>query len=149
MDRDGVLTLARLARVLERACGELTLAQYRLLSLVTSGEDRATQLAGRLALAKPTISATVDTLVERGLLERSAVAGDRRAVRLLVTGAGRGALDQAERSMRESLDDVLARVVDVALVEAAFAQLRAALDDRRAQLRSEQAQSESVDSRRS
>ena len=33
MDRD-VLTLARLARVLERSCTDLTLAQYRLLAMI-------------------------------------------------------------------------------------------------------------------
>jgi DNA-binding MarR family transcriptional regulator len=137
VDPDAVLTLARLARVLEHASADLTLPQYRLLAMVTSGEDRATRLAGRLALGKPTISATVDTLVERGLLERAAVAGDRRAVRLAVTRTGREALAEAETSMRERLDDVLGRVADAALVDAAFAQLRAALDDRRAQLRSE------------
>jgi DNA-binding MarR family transcriptional regulator len=139
VDPDAVLTLARLARVLERASGDLSLPQYRLLALVTSGEDRATRLAGRLALGKPTISATVDTLVERGFLERAAVAGDRRAVRLAVTPTGRTALEQAEESMCERLDGVLGRVADAALVDAAFAQLRAALDDRRAQLRSEHA----------
>ena len=67
-----VLTLARLARVLERACTDLdpplTLAQYRLLAMIGDGADRASQLAGHLALTKPTVSATVDTLVERGLV---------------------------------------------------------------------------------
>jgi len=40
MDAD-LLTLARLARLLERSCGELepplTLAQYRLLAMIASG----------------------------------------------------------------------------------------------------------------
>jgi DNA-binding MarR family transcriptional regulator len=129
-----VLTLVRLARILERACLDLTLAQYRLLALISEGEDRASQLAGQLALAKPTVSATVETLVERGLLRRETVAGDRRGVRLTVTGAGSRALETAERAMRTRLDGVLAHVPDLALVEEAFAHLHRALDERRTEM---------------
>jgi DNA-binding MarR family transcriptional regulator len=132
-----VLTLTRLARMLERASGELTLAQYRLLALISEGEDRASTLAGHLALGKPTISATVETMVERGLLERASVEGDRRAVRLEVTGAGRTALETAQRSMGERLDAVLAHVTDRAQVEESLDQLRGALDAWRAQLSTE------------
>jgi DNA-binding MarR family transcriptional regulator len=134
MDRD-VLTLARLARVLERACSDLTLAQYRLLAMIADGAERASELAGQLALTKPTVSATIDTLAERGLVEREAVDGDRRATRLTVTDAGRAALGRAETSMRERLDDVLARVDDPAALHRSFAQLRAALDERREERR--------------
>jgi DNA-binding MarR family transcriptional regulator len=129
-----VLTLARLARILERACLDLTLAQYRLLALISEGEDRASQLAGQLALAKPTVSATVETLVERGLLTRETVAGDRRGVRLTVTAAGRHALETAEQSMRTRLDSVLAHVPDLALIDEAFAHLHRALDERRTEM---------------
>src|SRR2546421_10081492 len=107
---DDVLTLARLARLLERACADLTLAQYRLLAMIAEGAHRASQLAGRLALTKPTVSATIDTLVERGLVTRATADDDRRALRLQITGDGRAALHAAESAMREQLDDVLARV---------------------------------------
>jgi DNA-binding MarR family transcriptional regulator len=135
-DQD-VLTLARLARVLERACTDLTLAQYRLLALIGDGEERASQLAGQLALTKPTVSATVDTLVERGLVERASVQGDRRGVRLVVTAPGLSARRDAELAMQTRLDDVLARVADSALVEQALAQLRTALDERREERRAQ------------
>jgi DNA-binding MarR family transcriptional regulator len=105
-------TLAHLARVLERASGELSLPQYRILSLVARGDERASVLAGRLALTKPTVSAIVDTLAERGLLERRAVAGDRRSVQLVVTAKGTAALDCVERSMAAELDRLLQRVDD-------------------------------------
>jgi DNA-binding MarR family transcriptional regulator len=130
VDRD-VLTLARVARVLERACTDLTLAQYRLLAMIADGAERASHLAGELALTKPTVSATIDTLVERGLVEREAVDGDRRATRLTVTRSGKAALLLAESSMRERLDDVLARVDDPAAITQSLAQLQAALDERR------------------
>src|SRR5688572_27965909 len=98
-DRD-VLTLAWLARVLERACADVTLPQYRLLALIVRGEERASDLAERLALTRPTVSATIETLVERGLLERTTVDTDRRAVRLTITAQGRGAMLAAELAMR-------------------------------------------------
>jgi DNA-binding MarR family transcriptional regulator len=132
---DEVLTLARLARLLERACTDLepslTLAQYRLLAMIADGAERASHLAGELALTKPTVSATIDTLVERGFVVREAVDGDRRAIRLTVTAAGAAALGRAESSMRERLDDVLARVDDPARLRESLAQLQSALDQRR------------------
>src|SRR5260221_143429 len=99
MDED-LLTLARLGRLLERACAAvdppLTLAQYRLLAMIGAGADRATHLAGQLALAKPTVSATVDTLAERGLVERAASSDDRRVTTLTVTRSGASVLHHAE-----------------------------------------------------
>ena len=135
-----VLTLARLARLLERACtdpagAQLTLAQYRLLAMIADGAERASQLAGRLALTKPTVSATIDTLVERGLVTRATAADDRRALRLQTTPAGVVVLGIAETAMRGRLDDVLARVDDPAAVRASLTELHAALDERRAQRR--------------
>jgi DNA-binding MarR family transcriptional regulator len=136
-----LLTLARLARMLERACGgldpPLTLAQYRLLALIGSGADRASHLAGRLALAKPTVSAPVDTLVERGLVQRSTAQEDRRVTTLTVTEPGRDVLATAEGAMRASLDDILARVDDPAGVTGALAALGGGLDARREERREE------------
>jgi DNA-binding MarR family transcriptional regulator len=97
------LTLA--ARALERAAGasELTLAQFRILVLIAAGDERSTRLAERLAVAKPTITAVVDGLVERGLVAREAVVGDRRSIRVVLTPAGESALAAAEAEMSETL----------------------------------------------
>ena len=121
-------TLVRIARTLEHACTELTLPQYRLLAMVATGDRQATQLAGRLALSKPTITAVVDGLVERGLLSRSVVAGDRRAVDLTLTGAGREALEGTEAAMADRLWRLLDRCDDPELAMAGIAQLGQALD---------------------
>ena len=140
---DDLLTLARLARLLERSCGELhpplTLAQYRLLAMIASGADRASHLAGQLALAKPTVSATVDTLVERGLVERASSRDDRRVTTLTLTAGGREELAAAETAMRARLDDVLARVDDPVAVSRALTAMRAGLDERRSQRRAARA----------
>ena len=143
MDRD-VLTLARLARLLERACGDagqppLTLAQYRLLAMIGDGASRASHLAGQLALGKPTVSATIDTLVDRGLVERTVTPDDRRVTRLSLTDTGRAAAREAETVMRARLDDVLAHVDDPRAVQEALAALREGLDERREERRAARA----------
>jgi DNA-binding MarR family transcriptional regulator len=114
--------------MLEHACQELTLAQYRLLAMVASGDERASQLAGRLALSKPTVTAVVDGLVERGLLARSEVAADRRVVRLTLTPAGRSALAATEAAMAEQLARLVPRCDDPGLVMASLGQLGRALE---------------------
>lgn len=142
-DRD-VLTLARLARLLERACGDtdgpaLTLAQYRLLAMIGGGATKASQLAGKLALAKPTVSATVDTLVERGWVERTTAADDRRVVQLSITRAGHAVLERADAAMRARLDDVLRHVAHAAAVRSALAALGDGLDEWRDERRAARA----------
>jgi DNA-binding MarR family transcriptional regulator len=131
-DRE-VLALARLARVLEGARTELTLPQYRLLALMVTGEERASHLAGQLELAKPTVSATIDTLVDHGLVERASVDGDRRAVRLSITPEGRKAFAATEESMRERLEHILDRVEHREVVDQALAELATALEASRAE----------------
>jgi DNA-binding MarR family transcriptional regulator len=128
-----VLALARLARVLEGARTELTLPQYRLLALMVTGEERASHLAGQLELAKPTVSATVDTLVDHGLVERASVDGDRRAVRLTITPEGRKAFAATEASMRARLDNILERVEHRDVVNQALDELASALEASRAE----------------
>jgi DNA-binding MarR family transcriptional regulator len=105
--------------------------------MVDGGGERATVLAERLALAKPTVTAAVDGLVERRYLAREPVAGDRRAVRITVTSAGRRALREAEASMAGRLDEVLDRVGSRREVLAALARVETALDDLLAERRAE------------
>jgi DNA-binding MarR family transcriptional regulator len=100
--------LARAARFLDRACGDLTLAQYRVLSAVDSGEARASRIARGLAMGKPAVSNAVDGLCQRGLLERAAD-DDQRVVALQLTAAGQQALREAEHAMAAWLDDVVDR----------------------------------------
>jgi len=107
-----VLGAARLARVLDRASGELGLAHYRVLSLVAGGDERASRLAQRLALGKPAVSASVDALVIRGLLTRDEVAGDQRAIRLRLTDEGRELLLRTEDAMAARLDEVVGATDD-------------------------------------
>lgn len=95
---EAVRALARASRILERASGGLSLAHYRVLAAIASGDERASRIAARLALGKPTISASVDSLCQRGLLTRSAEADQRVSV-LRLTDAGRALLKGVEADM--------------------------------------------------
>ncbi|MFP5317042.1 MAG: MarR family winged helix-turn-helix transcriptional regulator [Acidimicrobiia bacterium] len=127
-DVQAVRAVARLARLLECSLDGLTPAQYRVLAAVDAGGERATHLAHGLALAKPTVTAAVDGLVERGLLSREPVVGDRRSLRIALTPAGRDALAAADAAACARLAAVLAAVDDPAAVTAALAGLAPALD---------------------
>ncbi len=131
---DPTLTIARLCRVLEcNATADLTLPQYRVLGLLAGGDERASLLASRVSVAKPTLTSIVDSLFERGFVAREIPHGDRRSVRLSITRAGRTALANAAAEFREVLDEVLAECVDPDAVLDALESLRDALDERWAQ----------------
>src|SRR5262252_8775661 len=91
-----VMILLRLFRALERVDTGLTPQQYRILKLAGAGGERSAKLAERLAVAKPTLTATADGLVAAGYARRDAEPGDRRVVRLCLTAAGRDAVDRAD-----------------------------------------------------
>src|SRR3954449_1239410 len=128
-----VRTLVRLARMLERRADGLSLPQYRVLALVDEGGERASHLAERLTVAKPTVTAVVDGLVERGCLKRTADCDDRRATRITLTSAGRRALYDAEAAMGSRLQEVLGHADAPAEISAALAQLAVALERTRAE----------------
>jgi DNA-binding MarR family transcriptional regulator len=130
---DAVRALARATRVLERASGELSLAHYRVLSAIASGEERASRVAERLAIGKPTVSAAVEVLAQRGLLLRSAVDGDQRVAVLHLTPDGQALLARVEAEMIRRIDDLCARTPDPDRLMESLVWLGAAIDDRQAQ----------------
>jgi DNA-binding MarR family transcriptional regulator len=102
-----VLIVLRLFRALERLDTGLTPQQYRIMKLAGAGGERSARLAERLAVAKPTLTATADGLVAAGLAQREAEPGDRRVVRLRLTAAGRAALARADAAYSRWLDQLL------------------------------------------
>ena len=126
--REAVRVLARLARLLERSTGELSLAHYRVLAAISQGDQRASRLAERLALGRPAISAAVESLSARGLLERRAVEGDARGSSLSLTTAGRQLLDQVETAAAAGLAAVIARTADPDATLAALTALGPAVE---------------------
>jgi DNA-binding MarR family transcriptional regulator len=124
-----IRALARLARQLERSSGDLNLAHYRVLAAVADGDERASRVADRLALGKPTVSAAVESLCKRGLLSREDAAEDRRAATLTLTAAGAEALAEVEAGMLARLDELFARTPYAARAIESLGQLGEALDE--------------------
>ena len=109
---DAVRALARLSRLIETRLGDLSLAHYRVLSAVAGGDERASRIAERLALGKPTISSSVEALVRRGLLDRAGVEGDQRGSSLTLTTSGRELLAETENGLTEALSTLADRTPD-------------------------------------
>lgn len=119
---------------MERACGDLSLGQYRVLAMVRGGGERATGLADRLALGKPAVTAAVNGLEARGFIRRTADKGDRRATRLDITRKGEAALSRAESAMADKLNELLALSSESSAITA-INSLGLAIDKQRAQRR--------------
>jgi DNA-binding MarR family transcriptional regulator len=134
--RTAIRVLVRLSRVLVHTDTGLTVPQYRTLALISRGEEHASRVAERLAVAKPTVTAMVDGLVAARLLERIADPHDRRATRLRLTPAGEQALARADTVLCERLGPVFDRVSDRDRLLELCAELGEALDVDRQQRRS-------------
>jgi DNA-binding MarR family transcriptional regulator len=130
---EAVRALARATRVLERASGELSLAHYRVLAAIASGDERASRVANRLAIGKPTVSAAVEALAQRGLLLRSTVDGDQRVAVLHLTTEGQAVLARVEAEMIRRIDELCARTPDPGRLMESLVWLGAAIDDWQAQ----------------
>lgn len=127
---EAVRTLARAARLIEKASGDLGLAHYRVLSAIAAGEDRASRVAKRFELGRPTISAAVDALTRAGLIERAVVETDQRAFELRLTQQGRATLDAVEAEMVHLFDDLLGHLASPRSAIETLAAVGDALDAR-------------------
>lgn len=116
---EAVRVLARLARGVEIACqkSHLSLAQYRLLGFVARSPQRASELASRASVSKPTLTSLIDGLADRNLVRREQVEGDRRGIRLEVTDEGAAALEAADGLLSERLSALTAEDPEAHLVE--------------------------------
>ncbi len=124
-----VMIVLRLFRALERVDTDLTPQQYRILKLAGAGGERSAKLAERLAVAKPTLTATADGLVAAGYARRDAEPGDRRVVRLCLTESGRDAVDRADAAYGQWLDQLLAETGEPDRVLHALDVLNQAMDE--------------------
>ncbi len=129
---------ARLARQVEVGLAgvDLSLSQYRTLMLLDEGSAAASALADHMAVSRPSVTAVVDGLVGRGLVERKHdQSADRRRVEHRLTDDGRRALCDADRAVEARLRDIAGHLDDEAQVAEAFAGLdlwRCGLDAYRA-----------------
>jgi long-chain acyl-CoA synthetase len=87
---------------------DLTLPQYRVLGLLAEGSAVASGLAERSAVRRPSITALIDGLVARGLVERKSEEDDRRRVALKLTAEGAKTIADADRAVDEYLASIAA-----------------------------------------
>lgn len=106
---DVVRTVARLSRIFEKQLGEesMSLPQYRLLAFLSDGESAASALADWLAVSRPSITALVDGLVDKGWVTREHSPTDRRRVLHHLTDSGRARLAAASDALVDRLDGLL------------------------------------------
>ncbi len=114
---------AWLSKQVELALGsvELSLPQYRILGLLAEGASMPSALADRLTVRRPTVTAVVDGLEVRGLVERTPGSGpDRRHVTHTLTTRGRRLLAKADTAVDARLTGIAASLEDPALTEEAL-----------------------------
>jgi len=106
---DAVRAAARLAKVAGTALAEadLTLPQYRVLVFLDARERPASHVAALLGVAPSTVTAAVDGLVARGLVQRNADTADRRKVVLALTGDGSTVLRHGDDVVAARLERLL------------------------------------------
>jgi long-chain acyl-CoA synthetase len=100
---------ARLGRVVEQGLTkiDLTPSQYRILMFLADGSAQASMMADHLAVSRPSVTAVVDGLVGRGLVDRRHDELDRRRVRHSITTEGERLLGEADAALADTLDAVL------------------------------------------
>jgi len=118
-------TAAWLGKQVEIGLGsvDLSLPQYRILGLLDEHSEVSSVLAERLAVRPPTVTAVVDGLVTRGLVERRPVEGDRRRVGHVLTPEGLTILHEADAAIEARLVVVTDAMGDADAAEEAFAGL--------------------------
>ena len=124
-----VQALSRLSRIVERASDELSPADYRVMSAISGGEARASRMASRLLLGKPTISSTVESLSRRGLIIKSTVEGDNRAIELALSDEGADVFGRMEARMVRQLELLAQRTPNPAQAIESFGWLGVVIEE--------------------
>src|SRR5262245_39693140 len=106
--------VTRLSRTVERVVAEfqLSLSQFRILDRLVDGVAGGRLLAEWLAVKPPSITALVDGLVKRGLVERGVDPADRRTVTHSLTAEGEALHEAVFERIGERLREVLRHLDD-------------------------------------
>ena len=114
MIADATRGVVRLSRQVELTLGEfqLSVSQFRLLDRLSGGSAAGRNLAEWLAVKPPSITALVDGLVARGLVDRTSDTSDRRRVTHELTSDGRSLHATVSSALAARLQQLLAFVGD-------------------------------------
>jgi DNA-binding MarR family transcriptional regulator len=96
----------------------LSIPQFDLLSTLTEQEGISqSELAERLYVTKGNVSGLVDRLVQAGLVERRAIAGDRRSYAMHLTPEGRRLAEAGIATQRDFVASTLGKLEPEDLAE--------------------------------
>lgn len=117
----------RFMRLHQRMLGQMTqrvrtlglsIPQFDLLSTLTEREGISqSELAERLYVTKGNVSGLVDRLVQAGLVERRAIAGDRRSYAMHLTPEGRRLAEAGIATQRDYVAQTLGKLAPTDLAE--------------------------------
>jgi DNA-binding MarR family transcriptional regulator len=93
----------------------VTMAQMKVLMLLSGGEARMSDLAHQLGISLSTLSSLVERLVEAGLARRRADTRDRRTVLVSLTEDGAELLDTFQELGIHHLRELLTQLDDEGL----------------------------------
>jgi DNA-binding MarR family transcriptional regulator len=122
---------ARLSRLLYRhSTGDVSRTEAGVLSTLSEGRRRVTELADLEGLAQPTVTVLVGKMEDRGLVSRERDTSDGRVVLVDITDEGRVALERIRGQYREVLEQRMASMTgkEVAALRAATETLGALID---------------------
>lgn len=110
----------------------ISMAQLHILhTLQRDGEMPMSRLAEVLHVSLSNATGLIDRVEERGFIERTRVAEDRRVVLIRVTEAGRRMLDEVDAVSTDLLRSVFARIgrAQLTVVGLAIAEFRRGLEE--------------------
>lgn len=118
-----------------RGNNNLSTSHFRILHVLSVKECSLSQLAQHQDVSPPSMSETVQTLVERGWLERSNSAADRRVMHIRLTRKGQQVLVNEHKRLVSLMANRLSRLTssEVTQVEQGLALLLDLFDDPKAE----------------
>jgi len=111
----------------------ISMAQLNIMYVLQrNGEMRMSRLADVLNVSLSNASGLVDRMEERGFIERTRVAEDRRVVLVRVTNAGTRVIEENDALSDELMRDVLGRLdpAQLVIIAGAVSDFRSALESR-------------------
>jgi DNA-binding MarR family transcriptional regulator len=107
---DALIQLSRLVQDIHARISvqhNLTPVQAKLICILVFGSRGMAELAQLLGVEKAALTGLVDRAERRGLVSRSPVPGDRRALHVALTDAGRRAATAFHADATQQLNDLL------------------------------------------
>lgn len=99
------MIVLRLGKRIEMVLAEhgLTPNQYRALGFIADGDPDLAEMSDRLVMKRPNLTALLQGLVDRGLVEKRRRDDDRRRVELVLSDAGRELFAAASKDADRAL----------------------------------------------